>query len=112
MVKAGLMADEYGFRPTELMGLEHLPLGRQFHLDFDIFAATNLFRKERREEYQEMQNPSSNRIGSTADRKKMVKNQIQRANQSESMKQAGMKAPSPAAQVQRLKEIKEGRKNG
>jgi len=109
MLKAGLMAREYGKTPTEILGETHLATGKRFHLDYDIYAATSRHIEEKREERREEMNPDSSRVGSPRDRQNMIQDQQSRADQRESMEQAGMKAPSPDGQMSTLKEIKQQR---
>jgi len=110
MLKAGLMAREYGKLPTEVLGEHHLATGTRFHLDYDIYAATSKHIQEKREERREQMDPNSSRVGSPRDRKNMIEDQNQRAKQRESMEQAGMKAPSPDGQMSKLQELKQERR--
>ena len=103
------MAREYGKTPTEILGERHLPTGKRFHLDYDIYAATSRHIEELREEQREQANPNSSRVGSPRERKNMIQDQNSRADQRESMEQAGMKAPSPDGQMSTLEEIKQQR---
>jgi len=107
MLKAGLMAREYGKTPTEILGETHLATGKRFHLDYDIYAATSRHIEEKREERREEMNPDSSRVGSPRDRQNMIQDQNSRAEQRESMEQAGIKAPSPEGQMSTLDEIKQ-----
>lgn len=110
MLKAGLMAREYGKLPSEVLGERHLATGTRFHLDYDIYAATSKHIQEQREERREQMDPNSSRVGSPRDRQNMIEDQNQRAKQRESMDQAGMKAPSPDGQMSKLQELKQERR--
>ena len=103
------MAREYGKTPTEILGERHLPTGTRFHLDYDIYAATSRHIEEVREERREQMDPDSGRVGSPRDRQNMIQDQNSRADQRESMEQAGMKAPSPDGQMSTLDELKQER---
>lgn len=105
MLKAGLMAREYGYTPTEMLGINDIPTGQRFHLDADIFAATNAHIEEQREQNQEQMDPSSNRVASPHERKQMARGKEERAKQREQMQQAGMNAPSPEGQMSRMDDI-------
>jgi len=109
MLKAGLMAREYGKLPTAILGERGLATGTRFHLDYDIYAATSQHIEEVREKRREEQDPNSSRVGSTMERKEMVQDQESRAKQRESMEQAGMKAPTPDGQMSTLEELKQER---
>jgi hypothetical protein len=109
MLKAGLMAREYGMLPSEILGERGLATGTRFHLDYDIYAATAMHIQEKREEKREEMDPNSSRVGSTHERKSMVQKQESLADQREQMEQAGMKAPSPEGQMSTLEEIKQER---
>lgn len=110
MLKAGLMAREYGYTPTEMLGVNHLPTGKRFHLDYDIYAATSHHIEEVRKDRQKQMDPSSSRVGSPRETQDMIQDQNERADQSESMKQAGMQAPSPEGQLSQLDEIMQQRR--
>jgi hypothetical protein len=109
MLKAGLMAREYGRLPSEILGEHGLPDGKRFHLDYDVYAATSRHIEEVREEKREEYDPKSSRVGSPQERKNMIREQESRADQREQMQQAGMKAPSPEGQLSRLEELKQER---
>lgn len=109
MLKAGLMAREYGYTPTEMLGVNHLPTGKRFHLDYDIYAATSHHIEEVRKKRREQMDPRSSRVGSPRERQDMIQEQNERAKQTESMKQAGMKASSPEGQLSQLDEIMQNR---
>lgn len=109
MLKAGLMAREYGKLPTEILGERGLPTGTRFHLDYDIYAATAQHIEEVREKRREEMDPNSSRVGSPRERKEMIQDQESRAKQRESMEQAGMKAPSPDGQMSTLEDLKQQR---
>ena len=109
MLKAGLMAREYGYTPTEMLGMNHMATGTRFHLDYDIYAATAQHIEEVREERREQANPGSSRVASPQERDTMIKSQHERAEQRESMEQAGMKAPSPEGQLSQLEEVMQQR---
>jgi hypothetical protein len=109
MLKAGLMAREYGYTPTEMLGVNHLPTGTRFHLDYDIYAATSKHIEEQREQRHEQMDPSSSRVAAPQERQNMIQDQHQRAEQRETMEQAGMNAPSPEGQLSQLDEIMQQR---
>jgi hypothetical protein len=109
MLKAGLMAREYGKLPSEVLGEHDLATGTRFHLDYDIYAATSRHIQEIREEQREQMDPNSSRVASHRDRKDMIQDQESRADQRESMEQAGMQAPSPDGQMSTLQELKQER---
>jgi len=109
MLKAGLMAREYGKLPSQILGERHLPDGERFHLDYDVYAATSRHIEEVREEKREQANPNSSRVGSRQERRNMIQDQESRAEQREQMEQAGMKAPSPEGQMSTLEELKQER---
>lgn len=109
MLKAGLMAREYGKLPSEVLGEHRLATGTRFHLDYDIYAATSRHIEEVREERREEMDPNSSRVGSPRERKEMIQEQESRADQREQMEQAGMQAPSPEGQLSRLDELKQER---
>lgn len=105
MLKAGLMAREYGRTPTEMLGIDQMATGKRFHLDYDIYAATSIHIQEQREQKREQMDPSSSRVASPQDRDTMIQEQNERAEQRESMEQAGMNAPSPEGQLSQLDKI-------
>jgi hypothetical protein len=109
MLKAGLMAREYGYTPTEMLGVNHLPTGKRFHLDYDIYAATSRHIEDQREQRREQMDPSSSRVAAPQERQNMIQDQHERAEQRESMEQAGMNAPSPEGQLSQLDEIMQQR---
>jgi len=106
MLKAGLMAREYGMLPSQILGERHLATGERFHLDYDVYAATSKHIQEVREEKREQADPNSSRVASRRERTEMIRDQESRAEQREQMEQAGMKAPSPEGQMSTLEELK------
>ena len=109
MLKAGLMAREYGYTPTEILGIQHYPQGKRFHLDYDIYAATSSHIESVRKERRESMNPRNSRVASPQERNDMIQDQNERAKQRESMDQAGMQAPSPEGQLSQLDEVMDQR---
>ena len=105
MLKAGLMAREYGMLPSRILGEHALPVGERFHLDYDIYAATASHIQELREERMDRSDPRSSRVGSRRERRDMVRSQESRADQRDQMDQAGLKAPSPEGQLSTLGEL-------
>lgn len=103
------MAKEYKMRPTDLLGESHLHESKRFHLDFDIMAATNHHLDEHAEAAEAQHDPTSSRVSGPGEQRQMVQGQEQRAKQSDQMQQAGMKAPSPSGQMQKLDEVIEQR---
>lgn len=109
MLKAGLMAREYGYTPTEILGIQNMAQGQRFHLDYDIYAATASHIEEQREQRRDQMNPRNSRVASPQERTNMIQDQEDRAKQRESMDQAGMQAPSPDGQLSQLEEVMEQR---
>jgi len=105
-----MMAREYGYTPTEIMGMTGLHRAKRFHLDFDIYAATSMFIQEERERRMDQQDPRSARVASPQERTNMIQDETSRAKQRESMDQAGMDAPSPEGQIQQLDDVLAKRK--
>jgi len=103
------MAREYGMRPTEILGETGLPGGRQFHLDYDVYAATAQHIEEQREQAREQADPRSSRVASPEERTDMATGKESRAKQREQMQQAGMKAPTPDGQMSTLDKIRQER---
>jgi hypothetical protein len=111
MLKAGLMAREYGMLPSRLLGEHDLASGERFHLDYDIYAATASHIEDVREERMDRSDPRSSRVGTARERRDMVRDQESRADQRDQMDQAGLKAPSPSGQMSTLSELQQERQN-
>lgn len=110
MLKAGLMAREYGILPSRVLGEHDLAAGVRFHLDYDIYAATTSHIEDVREDRMDRSDPRSSRVGSRRERRDMVRSQESRADQRDQMDQAGMKAPSPEGQMSTLAELQRERR--
>jgi len=110
MLKAGLMAREYGMLPSRVLGEHDLAVGERFHLDYDIYAATASHIEELRKARMDQSDPRSGRVGSRRERRDMVRSQESRADQRDQMDQAGLKAPSPEGQLSTLEELQQERR--
>ena len=110
MLKAGLMAREYGMLPSRVLGEHDLASGERFHLDYDIYAATASHIEELRRARMDRSDPRSSRVGTARERRDMVRSQESRADQRDQMDQAGMKAPSPEGQLSTLEELQQERR--
>lgn len=104
-IEAGLVGAEYGVRPSTILGAADLPPTERYRLDADVFAAQKEFEGAVRERARESATDGT----SPREQRDLVASQQGRADQREQMAQAGLQAPAPDGQVDRLAAVREQR---
>jgi hypothetical protein len=104
-IEAGLQAKTYGKTPSEIMHADELSRAERFWLNAQVRAATAQFVNEKKE--QQRDNATSAGTADPREEQELHDRQDSRADTRESMQQAGMQAPSPDGQKQRLQELQQ-----